>query len=412
MLKGVRKIVVMGLLLSNLVGIPVNNVVGVDAQQYIPSRLSTGGYSRGILNNFRVDAQDPEWVDGAFINHFLEYYPNSQLRGRGGLIKYYADKYGISVVAYLGQIAKETTFGSVSCGGQYNFGCYMWASWMGVGMIGPSTGHTNYDRDWANPPTLERGIEIQMQLIRNNYINHGYVYYPVYLERYSPAFENDHSSFEALMYSVAMSFGQELVTTKTKVPGGLANNSNISEIEFGITQYDEVDKAYLTRMAQAQSKDIVSVELLADIDTSEPGVVEAMLFVEFSDGTFKDIKGIFNVEGVASESHLIDEVSNNAVEIKGKYGDDIEVDITDLGVSSGNIGILVESDPEYLVYKNSISSNKDYSVDGGKLAPITTKDGRSYITIKGYKGRNYVLVKDVKTDVDSVVDGWLDSIGG
>ena len=69
-----------------------NHTITANAQS--PQKLSTSGYKHGMLNNFRVDAVDPDYVDGEFVNQFLDYYPRSRLRGHGDVIVKMADKHG------------------------------------------------------------------------------------------------------------------------------------------------------------------------------------------------------------------------------------------------------------------------------------------------------------------------------
>lgn len=322
-----RMVKKVGVFLTFMVLLLAGNSVTANAQS--PQKLSTSGYKHGMLNNFRVDAVDPDYVDGEFVNQFLNNYPRSRLRGHGDVIVKMADKHGINIVAYLGQIAKETTFGSATCGGQYNFGCYMWAEWMGVSKIGPSTGHTNYDRDWADPATVEQGIEIQMVLIRNNYINKGYYYYPDYLERYSPAFENDHVSFGSLMYGVAKSFGQDINTKDYKVPGGMASQAKLPTPKLEVFRHEEVTneqvKALFTHV------DIAKVELLAYADTTQltDKPVTTKVYVEFKDGTVKEgqvevtvkprkvkVK-VINADTLAEEVHTVTEGKGVEVDVAG-----------------------------------------------------------------------------------------------
>lgn len=329
-----------------------------------PSKLSTSGYSHGMLNNFRVDAVDPEHINGHYVNQFLDYYPNSRLRGHGDTIVKMADKHGINVVAYLGQIAKETTFGSATCGGQYNFGCYMWADWMGVGKIGPSSGHNQYDRDWADPVSVEQGIEIQMQLIRNNYINKGYYYYPDYLERYSPAFENDHVSFGGLMYGVAKSFGQNVNETRYKVPGGLASNVDLGKPTLKLIRGEEVSNSHLqgvyeeTRIAVLEFLEHVSTEKVTD----EPVTVE--VYVEFADGTVKkgevlveviprkvEVK-VFNTDNQTTSSYIVTE------------GQGVEIDLSEQeGIDAGTKYLATQSEVELINYFANKVNGLGYEVE-------------------------------------------------
>lgn len=95
----------------------------------------------------------------------------------------------------MGQIAKETTFGMNSGGGKYNFGCIRYYK-NGFGGEWPPAyiGRS----PWVNPPTVEDGIEVTFKLMRKAYADKGYTTYKSFINRYSPAFENNHRSFEQL----------------------------------------------------------------------------------------------------------------------------------------------------------------------------------------------------------------------
>lgn len=314
-----------------------------------PSKLSTSGYKHGMLNNFRVDAVDPDYVDGHFVNQFLEYYPKSRLRGHGDTIVRLADEYGINVVAYLGQIAKETTFGSATCGGQYNFGCYMWADWMGVGKIGPSTGHTQYDRDWADPGSVEQGIEIQMALIRNNYINKGYYYYPAYLERYSPAFENDHVSFGGLMYGVARSFGQNVNETRYKVPGGMSSRVELPVATVKVLRGEEVVNDHL--LGVYDIPEVERVEFLEYVNTEQVTVEpqNVRVYVEFKDGTVKEGQVKIEVLPRTVEVHVYNADTREGQVYTLKEGKGVEIDVSEV-LEEGKHYQLSTSEAELVKY--------------------------------------------------------------
>lgn len=333
--------------LTFMVLLLAGNSVTANAQSQ--TKLNTSGYKHGMLNNFRVDAVDPDYVDGEFVNQFLNNYPRSRLRGHGDVIVKMADKHGINIVAYLGQIAKETTFGSATCGGQYNFGCYMWAEWMGVSKIGPSTGYTNYDRDWADPATVEQGIEIQMVLIRNNYINKGYYYYPDYLERYSPAFENDHVSFGSLMYGVAKSFGQDINTKDYKVPGGMASQAKLSTPTLTVDRYEEVTNDDLKK--NFTHEDIKTVEFLSELDTSqlteEPVVIK--VYVEFKDGTVKEGQVKVAIKPRQVEVTIINVSNQKQIKQTVTEGDGISIDVKEL-INPKESYHVTQSQKELLTY--------------------------------------------------------------
>lgn len=175
------------------------------------SSLSTNGWSEEWVNQFYMNASDPPYIDGEYIDNFLKnYYSDSPLIGYGETIKQFADYYGVSVGAFIGQIAKETTFGRASCGGDYNFGCIMWTADQGL----PKK--YAVDREWIDPPTIEAGIESYFHLVRTNYIDKGFVQYDAYLERYSPTFENNQATFKNIMWGALKAFGYDTSDTNTK----------------------------------------------------------------------------------------------------------------------------------------------------------------------------------------------------
>lgn len=174
--------------------------------------VSTAGWDLDEVNRFHINAADPPYVDGDYIDDFLSrYYPASPMIGYGDLIKEKADEYGIAVGAFLGVSAKETTFGISSCGGQYNFGCIMWT---------PSSPYGKKfaaDRDWIDPPTPEEGFDAWFKLV-SSYVEQGLVTYKDFLDVYSPTFENDHSTFKNLMWGVIKSFGYDVDDQVRKTP--------------------------------------------------------------------------------------------------------------------------------------------------------------------------------------------------
>ena len=162
------------------------------------TRLSTTGWNLAEINRFRMNQADPPHVTGAYIDTFLRnFYRDSPLVGHGQKIKDYSDYFGVSVGAFMGVIAKETTFGRNSCGGRYNFGCIRWTS----GSPFPNQG------GWINPPNIESALGAWFKLVRYFYIETGQVTYEAFLNKYSPTFENNHATFKNLMWSVIKSFG-------------------------------------------------------------------------------------------------------------------------------------------------------------------------------------------------------------
>lgn len=166
------------------------------------TRLSTSGWGLSEVNQFKMNQADPPHVTGAYIDTFLRnFYPDSPLVGHGQKIKDYSDYFGVSVGAFLGVIAKESTYGRASCGGRYNFGCIMWTE------NSPFPKKWAGDRYWIDPPTIESALGAWFKLVRHNYIETGQVTYEAFLNKYSPTFENNHATFKNLMWAQLKSFG-------------------------------------------------------------------------------------------------------------------------------------------------------------------------------------------------------------
>ena len=224
-----------------------------------PGPVSTGGYYYGILMNYQIDQANPEHITGDFIDQFLStYYPDSPLVGYGSTILGYSEQYGVNVGIYLGQIAKETTFGRAVCGGQYNFGCIMWTESSGFGPAYAA------GRAWIDPPTVEAGIEAQFRLIRNFYIDQGYGRYGDYLERYSPSYENDHSSFEALAYGVFQALRIPITSGDAMVPqpGLMPELQTATDAEI-VAEIVEVDSQVVSEETLTED----AVKSLVEINT-------------------------------------------------------------------------------------------------------------------------------------------------
>lgn len=175
------------------------------------TRMSTTGWNLTEVNRFRMDAADPPHVTGAYIDTFLRnFYRDSPLIGHGQKIKDYADYFGISVGAFMGVVAKETTYGRNSCGGRYNFGCIRWTS----GSPFPNQG------GWINPPNIDSALGAWFKLVRWSYVQSGASYYSrnynEFLNYYSPSFENNQATFKNLMWAQLKSFGYDTTDTVTK----------------------------------------------------------------------------------------------------------------------------------------------------------------------------------------------------
>lgn len=404
--KALRVVSLLVIVLTTIGTSLVSGVTTVSARE--PGAVASTGYRRGILNNFRVDAPDPDWVDGELINKILDRYPNSKLRGYGDTIKRLADKWGVNTTAYLGQIAKESTFGSVACGGDYNFGCMMWSDWMGsdVTKVGPSSGHHQYDRDWANPPTVERGIELQMQLVRESYIDKGYVYYPHYLERYSPAFENDHSSFESLMYSVANATGQDIGDTGAKIPGGLANNKELKTIALTVPKDTIVTPAQVKE--EWNDSDIDSVEFMTHINTHETGSQSVDVFVKFVDNTYT--KETITVS-VGQKEIQIDITSltdeSESFQTLQLTGEPIKIDVTNR-LTKDKTYYITNNVAEVTNYTGFEYNGLPYNFNEDNKVQLTEEDNKVYLTLPAQDDDAvYYLVDAEGQSLNSVVDSWL-----
>lgn len=162
-----------------------------------PGALSWRNYRQGDLANFDIRTKNPDHINGAYIDRFLakrgHYTP---LKGYGDTILKFSNKYGINVGIFMGQIAKETTFGMNAGVGKYNFGCIRYYKNGVGGNWAPA--YSSRGAAWVNPPTVEDGIEVVFKLMREAYANKGYTTYKAFINRYSPAFENNHRSFEQL----------------------------------------------------------------------------------------------------------------------------------------------------------------------------------------------------------------------
>lgn len=196
----------------------VNPIGQPQATQYDSSKsagatsVSTAGWNESEVNQFRMDSADPPYVTGAYIDAFLrKYYSDSPLIGSGSIIKEYSDYFGISVGAFMGVVAKETTFGRGEPGkSHYNYGCIRWTS----GSLFTSV--TYAGSQWNNYPNQRTGIAAWFRLIRYEYVNKGQSKYVDFLNKYSPAFENDQATFKNIMWGVLKAFGYSMSATTVK----------------------------------------------------------------------------------------------------------------------------------------------------------------------------------------------------
>lgn len=161
-----------------------------------PGRVAWRNYKQGDLSKFDIRTKNPDHINGAYLNKFFKkrghYTP---LKGHGDTIVNLSNKYGINVGIFMGQIAKETTFGMNAGGGRYNFGCIRYSKNGYGGQWAPAYAGGSA---WVNPPTVKDGIDVTFKLMRHAYADKGYTSYKSFINRYSPAFENNHRSFEQL----------------------------------------------------------------------------------------------------------------------------------------------------------------------------------------------------------------------
>ena len=186
--------------------------------------ISTTNWNEAWVDKFRMDSVDPPYVTGAYIDQFLRSrYSDSPLIGHGNTIKEMADYFGISVGAAIGVWAKETTFGRGHPGKvDYNFGCIRWTSGSGFPAV------TYAGSKWNKYPNIKTGIAAWFKLLRYNYIDKGYRTYKSFLDRYSPSFENNQSTFKNLMWGSLKSFGYDTSETKVKKNYSSINDNPIS----------------------------------------------------------------------------------------------------------------------------------------------------------------------------------------
>ena len=174
--------------------------------------ISTAGWNEAEINAFRMDAADPPYVTGQYIDDWLrQYYPDSPLIGHGNDIKLWSDFYGISAVAALGVWAKETTFGRGEPGNSFNnFGCM-------IAETSPDYPSVYIgDRAWASFPDVSTGIGEWFRYTRERYLDQGVTTYGEFLDIYSPKFENDQSTFKNLMWGTVKAFGVDVNDTVSK----------------------------------------------------------------------------------------------------------------------------------------------------------------------------------------------------
>lgn len=195
-----------------------NKIVQTSAGSYDNSKasaasaISTTNWNEAWVNSFKMDATDPSYITGAYIDAFLRsYYSDSPLIGHGNTIKEMADYFGVSVGAFMGVIAKESTFGRGHPGKvDHNYGCIRWTSGSGYPAV------TYAGSKWNKYPNVKTGIAAWFKLLRYNYIATGQVTYKDFLNKYSPSFENNQATFKNIMWGALKAFGYETSNQTSK----------------------------------------------------------------------------------------------------------------------------------------------------------------------------------------------------
>lgn len=218
-----------------------------NSRQTRAGSVSTAGWSQVEVDRFNMDAADPPYVNGTYIDNFLKsYYSDSPLIGQGETIKRWADYYGISVGAAMGVWAKESTFGRGHPGKvDHNYGCIRWSSGSGYPEV------TWGGSKWNKYPSKNVGIGEWFKLLRYNYVEKGYINYKDFLDRYSPSFENNQATFGNIMWGVLKAFGYNMSDSVSKT-----NHSKISDdvrtlnLEQKVVPQDYGPNAQVEKMIQ------------------------------------------------------------------------------------------------------------------------------------------------------------------
>lgn len=153
---------------------------------YIPATKKGAdeqGYRRDIIKNFPINAENPSHLDADFIIQFLQEAghgdsPFVQKDLAETIIKG-SEETGIAVGLFLGQVAKESQFGKMACGGEYNIGCLIYDA-------GPDDWGPMVAGRWANPPSYKAAIEYWYVYVKKYYYDEGLTTYRKFKEKYAP----------------------------------------------------------------------------------------------------------------------------------------------------------------------------------------------------------------------------------
>lgn len=213
-----------------------------------PGRFhDTEGFTPGMMAEWDLRAEDPEWLTGDYIDEFLskngydkqpqfddgvEGWPSLFL-GKGDYIIQKSQEYGIAAGAFLGQVAMETSFGRTACGSPNNFGCMKrgtapWRNWPSVWTYGSEGG--TQDIEWEAPPTIEEGIDGWFDYVKQRYIDQDITQYAEFKETYAPGEDglNASRNFEGYMFGTLRALGYDLTDFGVKAPGTSSSNNDTS----------------------------------------------------------------------------------------------------------------------------------------------------------------------------------------
>lgn len=167
------------------------------------------GYTEGIIADFDIRTKNPDWLTGDYIDTFLKEnsHGDSPIVGHGDDIVKASEDTGIAAGIFLGQIAKETTFGKADCGGQFNIGCFEATSGQ------PSDWGTS--GRWAAPPSIYSATMRYFEVVAN----YDAKTYSEYKEIYAPRCDNQQtcsvdinpmSEFENYTFGVLRALGYDI----------------------------------------------------------------------------------------------------------------------------------------------------------------------------------------------------------
>ena len=194
-----------------------------DSSKQNLTKISITNWNLQEVNSFRMNAADPPFVTGDWLNQYMLFNrKGAKLNGHGETVKLMADWYGIATGAALGIWIKESQWGLTSCGGDLNFGCVMWDE------TRPFPKKWAVDRYWIDPATVESSVAFWFKYVRYRYLERGAITYKDFLDIYSPGFENDQSTFKNLMWGVLKSMGYDFGDRVSKTNYGSESDDVIS----------------------------------------------------------------------------------------------------------------------------------------------------------------------------------------